>query len=162
MPFLRSYIFVVYSLRACNHEDIYNERREDIQLFPLWNSVGNIMTKEPSFTDHMQSKLRMSLSRAIFTAGQRNCGKVMFSRVSVCSQGIRYIWCHVPSWSLFPCFFPRGWLYPAPRISYPLHTLTLPLFPRKRNGTRNTLAPTRNHKSGWYASYWNACLFCVL
>ena len=39
--------------------------------------------------------VHMNTSANVITARQRSCGKVMFSRVSVCPEGGGYLWFHV-------------------------------------------------------------------
>ena len=87
----------------------------------------------------------------IFTPCQRSCGKVMFSLVSVYSQG-----CVVPMWPLPMMHWTL--LYRCPWTS----DMGTPLPPNIRHTTTNTdiwlpLTPIWL-ASGWYASYWNVFL----
>ena len=62
---------------------------------------------------------------------------------------VRYLWSYVPS---------GGWIYPTPWILCPRDNYP----PGHPTALQYPTYSTRNHKSSWYASYWNAFLFDVI
>ena len=83
-------------------------------------------------------------------------------------NNVNYLWCPIPSWSLVRCpLWGVGYLWfhvrsggrislvPCPGVGW----VGIP-YPLGMPSPKDTLSPTSwNHKSGRYASYWNAFLF---
>ena len=108
--------------------------RSDLIKYVYSIITGNIQTRKPSYGSFTLSK------NEIFTAGQRNWGKVMFSQVFV-SHSV-----HNGVVSLVPCPFKGISLVPGPFWATHPHPLDMVY-----NGIRSA--------SARYASYWNAFLF---
>ena len=108
----------------------------------------------------------------VFSTRQRSYGRVMFSQLSVCPQGVGYLWCQVPSWSLVPGPMSFWWVrylwFHVPSgggITCPLDTLSLGTLPLLRytlppEGTWDQRYPTPSPEpQKRYAPCKNAFLF---